>query len=101
MADAILADDKKACELLSQIFEHIYEDKSAEDTITKLVAEDIRTEYFDSFSEPYWVHLYLKISSRIPDRIWQQLLNVCQNEEDKESINYEKYYLPLILAYLS
>ena len=82
MADAILGDDKKACELLSQIFEHIYEDKSAKDIITKLVPVDITTEYLDSFSEPYWVHLYLKISSRIPDRVWQQMLNVCQNEEN-------------------
>ena len=69
MADTILADDKKACELLSQIFEHIYEDKSAKDIITKLVPEDVRTEYFNSFSKPYWVYLYLKISSKIPDRV--------------------------------
>ena len=69
LADAIDGNDKEACNFTEKMFQHLSDDNSAKEIFEKLVPSEMLHEYIESFSKPHWMQLYLKLTSRIPDRV--------------------------------
>ena len=42
---------------------------------TTLLKENLYDEYVRTMRVPYWIHLYVKLATKLPNRSWQTLLN--------------------------
>ena len=76
---------KEASNFISKIFQHITVDNSAKEMIQKLIPDESCSEYLESFAKPYWMQLHLKVASRMPDTVWQNIINIIQHSGGEAS----------------
>ena len=99
LADAIGGGDKEACSFMKKMFEHLSDDNSTKEIFKKLVPSEMLDEYMESFSKPHWMQLYLKLTSRIPDRVWQCILNISQSGGKEVSKTLKKSSCIKVVTY--
>ena len=62
-------------EVISTALETVAEKQGIEKAFATILCEDLNTRYLESLRVPHWLQLYVKLTTKLPNRSWQTLLN--------------------------
>ena len=63
---------------VSEILNLVMDSKGSKKEITDLLLLEKHQQFLESMRVPDWVLLYFKIQAKLPDAVWQTLLNLTQ-----------------------
>ena len=63
------------CEVISTALETVAEKQRIKKAFGTILCEDLNTRYLESLRVPHWLQLYVKLTTKLPNRSWQTLLN--------------------------
>ena len=62
-------------EVISTALETVAEKQGIKKAFGTILCEDLNTRYLESLRVPHWLQLYVKLTTKLPNRSWQTLLN--------------------------
>ena len=62
-------------EAISTALETVAEKQGIKKAFGTILCGDLNTKYLESLRAPHWLQLYVKLATKLPNRLWQTLLN--------------------------
>ena len=87
-------------EVISTALETVAEKQGIKKAFGTILCEDLNTRYLESLRVPHWPQLYVKLTTKLPNRSWQTLLNFLNIGRSGVSFTLTSYFYLLTIRNL-
>lgn len=79
-------------EVISTTLETVADKQGIKKALGTILCKDLNTRYLESLRVPHWLQLYVKLTTKLPNRSWQTLLNFLNIGRSRVSFIFFIYF---------
>lgn len=79
--------------VISTALETVAKKQGIKKAFGTILCEDIDTRYLESLQVPHWLQLYVKLATKLPNRLGQMFLNFLNISRSRVSFIFTSFFL--------